>query len=392
MDIISYTKAKEAQHKADIVQSQLDQAVAAGDQLAETQQARVGKDGTVYSTLNERLNAEKGETEAELQNVNSQLMDIAPLTDTTDLVSSLNSYVGFVNHAYPNDNGTRLYILPRDTVTTGVGGVIKIFGDAYHLQDAGNLDYRDLGIYFSVDQSTDGTPDRGSNNTGVFWINQKVFGPSYSGENPDIGFSFQDGAFIAGRFCLIDNNRTVFVVGKGNPLAASISSTTVLEAHGSISLRNTDNVNFLNATGTALHGYGADNLDFLKLSSINGVKEYVAGVLKKVSTTNSTRFDHAVVENTLVTITNSADTTPSVINTNTIKLDYSSPVTITNFDDGQSGQRLIVYITNANVTLQQTGTIKLANAVNFTSTGIYILEFQNINGIWFEVSRTKHHT
>lgn len=59
MDLESFLKAKKAQQKADNVQSQLDAAVAAGDQLAETQQARVDDKGNTYTTLKERLDAER---------------------------------------------------------------------------------------------------------------------------------------------------------------------------------------------------------------------------------------------------------------------------------------------------------------------------------------------
>jgi|SRR5690625_909517 len=73
MDVISYSAAKKAQKKADSVQEQLNQAVADGDQLAETQQARVDEKGNPHATLKERLDAEKVETDQKLQTVTTQL-------------------------------------------------------------------------------------------------------------------------------------------------------------------------------------------------------------------------------------------------------------------------------------------------------------------------------
>ena len=109
----------------------------------------------------------------------------------TTLKTHLDSYVGLVNELF-TDNGTRFYLMPKSTVTTGVGGALKIFGDPYHESQA---NYRDLGLYFAADQSS----EVGVNGTGVFWVNSKVAG-SYSNNNPDIAFCFQDATAIGGRF------------------------------------------------------------------------------------------------------------------------------------------------------------------------------------------------
>src|SRR5690625_1420706 len=74
MDIISFSKAKRAQRKADNVQEQLNQAVQEGDQLVEVQQARVDEDGNSYETLKERLDNEQQNVINKLQSVNSHLM------------------------------------------------------------------------------------------------------------------------------------------------------------------------------------------------------------------------------------------------------------------------------------------------------------------------------
>src|SRR5699024_12461170 len=75
MDIISYVKARKAGEKADSVQEQLNQAVQDGDQLAETQQARVDEKGNPHSTLKERLDSEQVETDRKLGNLTTQLAE-----------------------------------------------------------------------------------------------------------------------------------------------------------------------------------------------------------------------------------------------------------------------------------------------------------------------------
>src|SRR5690625_3197742 len=75
MDVISFSKAKKAQNKTDNVQEQLNQAVIEGDQLAETQQARVGVDGTPYGTLKDRLDIEKQDADQRLQSIENNLTE-----------------------------------------------------------------------------------------------------------------------------------------------------------------------------------------------------------------------------------------------------------------------------------------------------------------------------
>lgn len=145
----------------------------------------------------------------------------ANIIGSTGFVTSLDSYLGLVNQDYITDNGTRIYLLPRATVTDGVGGVMKIFGDPYHLATSAN--YRDMGIYFHRNQSG----DNGTNNLGVFWLNSKVStGGSYDGRECDIGISFQDGpdnadGCVAGRWAWLKAN------GSGGAGTASVSGGAV---------------------------------------------------------------------------------------------------------------------------------------------------------------------
>lgn len=133
---------------------------------------------------------------------------------TSSFVSDLLSYIGLVNDDYTSDNGTRFYLMPRNTVTTGLGGGLKIFGDPYHL---GTPNYRDLGIYFHRDQNG----DVGTNNLGAFWINSKVSPGSYAGRYPDIAFSVQDGEAVGGRWSFLLAN------GSGGAATASIGGGAV---------------------------------------------------------------------------------------------------------------------------------------------------------------------
>lgn len=158
-------------------------------------------------------------------------------------ISDDGTNIGLVKTAVGGDMGTRFYIMPTDVVTTGVGGTIKIFGDPFWRDPTHAESYRDCGMYFSADQDGGGTtaPDTGMQGTGVFWINSKVGGTdgNYAGKNPDIGFSFQDGQFVAGRFVYLPasvfggTSRALFVVGKSKPDNAS-ATTVRMEVQGDI--------------------------------------------------------------------------------------------------------------------------------------------------------------
>ncbi len=147
MDIISYNKARS-------VEKQLNQAVAAGDQLAETQQARVGRDTTVYTTLKERLDAEQTQVTGRVTTVEDKLKQQDKVTSTighgtsiinssSDVSSPLkvefygqtrtngfgkkgkgNSLAGWTNTSgYLSTDGTYIY---NNTNTTGGHGIFNV--------------------------------------------------------------------------------------------------------------------------------------------------------------------------------------------------------------------------------------------------------------------------
>jgi len=145
----------------------------------------------------------------------------AGVIGSTGFLSSVSSYLGLVNLEYAADNATRLYLLAKAKVTTGVGGCLKIFADAYHM---GVQDYRDLGVYFSADQSG----ELGTNQLGAFYLNTKVTstGGSYTGRVCDIIFSAMDGpAFadgdMAGRVAWLKAN------GAGGVATATVAGGAV---------------------------------------------------------------------------------------------------------------------------------------------------------------------
>lgn len=173
--------------------------------------------------------------------------DFSKFSETSKFASNLSSYVGIENTIYDKDNGTRFYILPTGQVVKGVGGCLKIFADAYQNGE----DYRDLGIYFSADQKD----DKGYNGNGVNWINVKVLdGGKYNNKWPDIGFSFQDGKYVSGRFVCFPNGETVLVLGKNLPKSHKSGVSSVLELQGNATIVDNKSVRFLKSDNT----HGAD--------------------------------------------------------------------------------------------------------------------------------------
>lgn len=126
--------------------------------------------------------------------------DVQLPTTQTKTVAGLSVAMLQNNDAAAPDSGTRVYIVPRGTPSTGVASVLKLFADDYSVNQT---DYRDFGIYFSKDQNG----DSGTRSNGVFWFNGKVNG-TYAGTSPDIGFSMQDGQYVAGRVALATVNGT----------------------------------------------------------------------------------------------------------------------------------------------------------------------------------------
>jgi hypothetical protein len=317
--------------------------------------------------------------------------EIGNLLKNAETVGHLESYTGFINKGYTGDNGTRIYIIPKDKIITGTGGALKIFGDAYHL----GQEYRDFGIYFHADQAG----DRGYWNNGVFWLNSKVYdgaGSTYIGKNPDIGFSFQDGQVIAGRWVKI-NNYAVLVVGSGLPNFHGILPDKIkLEMQGSIGLRNDDGLYWKNAAGTSTVGIRLNTSDTFIISGLsNGIKVYTTGVEQfSVSSTETKIQNQLTVTKAIVRtdlwVCNTDLTTANVANFNRVKFAQPNPNTITSLG-GVDGQKITCLFTNGNTTIQHNSSIKLKGGVNYTGQANEILVLENFEGVWYEVSRSANH-
>lgn len=297
--------------------------------------------------------------------------------DNTNVVSSMDSYIGIVNEQYFNDNGTRFYILPRNKVTTGLGGAIKIFADPYHLQDSTNYDFRDLGIYFYQDQMG----DEGTNGTGVFWINSKSYGPSYNGKSPDIGFSFQDGASVAARMSY-QNGSSLLTVGEGLPQIHKTSPTTKLEMHGDIAFRNNDMLRWVSTSGYADSG--------IRLEKDNSLNLYIRSnsifkAKNNANNTNQVKFDSSVAMGT-AGISN--PTNLNVQGSNVFTINNSQETTINSIINGTKGQEITLIFENGQTTIENNDLIRLKESKNFVVTENDTIKLVFNGKSWYEVSRS----
>ncbi|MFF2887855.1 hypothetical protein [Paenibacillus sp. NPDC057967] len=296
------------------------------------------------------------------------------LLNSKMITSPENSYLGLENTLYSGDNGTRFYLLPKDRVTTGIGGAFKVFGDAYH---KGPSSYRDLGIYFHADQNG----DKGTNGNGVFWINSKSHGPLYNEKASDIAFGFQDGRFVAGRYSLTSSG-TVFTIGKGNPTVAKLNPNIRAEVQGNLAFRNNDYIQWASVDGSRLFGITGDEKNKLKISSINGLSYFNNGVLMLDSDATKTDFKHALVTSKVNTV---ATATADATGANRVKLTTGNLITSIK---GVDGQKVTVLFAHASATVQNNKSIKLQGGKNFKGGVSSTLVIENIEGVWYELSRS----
>lgn len=83
------------------------------------------------------------------------------------------------------------------------------------------------------------------------------------------------------------------------------------------------------------------------------------------------------------------DATPSVSNGSLMLVANSSPTSITNFDDGVSGQIIVLKFEDSNTTITRDNAY-LAGGTNFTSTAHDTLTLIKLSSFWFEVSRSAN--
>jgi len=310
------------------------------------------------------------------------------------LRQALGSYTGIVSDPskWSDDDGTRLYIMPTDVVTTGTGGALKIFGDPYHIDDQ---NYRDLGIYFSQNQSG----ESGNYGNGVFWINSKTNG-SYAGSNPPIGFSFQDGTYRAGYYVLAPHatlgKYTIHVVGYSHSEAVNsgrrtrqfINGDTVFQGRTALSGSAVEGIRWKNSGGTYgnIFGFSAvDNAAYLGSTTnpddatgasdnlVRQVKQYSDLTLDNAGNyatgyvyDSTNHIQRRVGAQGLTQDAVSSGTTIDVSRKNAVKLSHASATNVTGFTSMKEGQEVTLIFDTALVTLVHSSTFIMKGNANIT--------------------------
>ena len=304
---------------------------------------------------------------------------------TSKFLTNMASWIGLVNTKYLEDDATRLYILPKDHVTTGVGGAIKIFADAY--QDG--QDYRDLGIYFSADQNA----DTGYYGNGVNWINVKVLdGGVYAGKHPDLGFSFQDGAVVAGRISCYGNARAMWVFGPG--LSTLQGADLIAEFKKDVGFIPEKGISFFtNVAQNKTNKLSNDATAYFKKSLQVGERTYINGVLKYESDANKSEIKNALLTSSRLNVLADASTI-DVIGVNRVVINQpSTGNNISTITGGLDGQEIILINVSGNTVPQHTtivhGTsIKLTGGANFSMGYNSTLTLICVGSTWYEKCRS----
>ena len=82
-------------------------------------------------------------------------------------------------------------------------------------------------------------------------------------------------------------------------------------------------------------------------------------------------------------------TTPSVSEATFLQIANSSPTTITNFTNGETGQVIYLFFDDSNTTVNRTNCY-LAGGANFVSTANDILVLLKKGSFWYEISRSAN--
>jgi hypothetical protein len=312
------------------------------------------------------------------------------ISASSKFVTTMESWIGLVNTKYLSDLATRFYLLPKDRVTTGVGGALKIFGDAYHL----GQDYRDLGIYFHADQNG----ENGYHGNGVFWINVKVLDEGiYADKHPDLGISYQDGQVVWGRWIYLPNGtkRAVLMIGSGDPIHASSNSEIGIESSKAIALQHAQKIFLYTDDPAIANSVRSQGRKVLwSLATGGGEEKYIAGV-KKTDLTEQ-KFE---VLNALVTSSRrNVNIDTSILDAtgvNRIVISQPNPNTITSITGGVDGQELMIINVAPNsspqkTTIEHNTSIKLKGGTNYAMGYNHVLTLININGTWYEKCRSEN--
>lgn len=303
---------------------------------------------------------------------------LARLLATGKFLTNSNSWIGIINDKYTGDDATRVYLIPKDKVENGVGGCLKIFADNYFE----NQDYRDLGIYFSANQNG----DTGYYGNGVNWINVKVLDNGmYAGKHPDLGFSFQDGNVVAGRITCYGNSRAMWVFGSNK---STLQGTDLIaEFQKSVGLTKTTRLKFeVDKDNNRFNDIFSDADGNLTYSLNNVEKKYISGTQIEENSLNTSNFKNAIITTNRVNV-NSETNAISVLNSNRVVLGNTNNSTIRTIN-GSDGQEIVIVSVAPGNTIENNGTIHLQNNTNYTMTMNSTLTLININGTWYEKSRS----
>lgn len=104
-------------------------------------------------------------------------------------------------------------------------------------------------------------------------------------------------------------------------------------------------------------------------------------------------LDIAIANTCSVISTADGDTTPTVLNgtgkqSGVLETVNTGATSITTFDNGKAGQRIIVHFDDNFTTLVHGATLKLQGGMNFVASQDDIIELVYINNVWYEVSRS----
>lgn len=106
---------------------------------------------------------------------------------------------------------------------------------------------------------------------------------------------------------------------------------------------------------------------------------------KAVTLTDTSKVPLTTLLRPFITWTD-GDTTPSVLNGQNFKTANTGATTITTFDEGREGQRILIVFTDANTTVSEASNIRLSAA--FTSTADDTMELVYDGSVWFELGRS----
>lgn len=198
----------------------------------------------------------------------------------------------------------------------------------------------------------------------------------------DMGFAsgrkfYMDGVSLNGDSYLTESSANVIDVVTGGGVSLSISSATVtvggdLSVNGGDLITNQTTFNLLNSTATTVNAFGAATSVSIGANAGNfTVRGILSGAFKpRVNATYTP-----------------GDTTPSVLDSGILSIANAGATTITNFDDGVTGQLIYLFFEDANTTVNRANCV-LAGGVNFTSSANDILVLIKTATVWAEVCRS----